>query len=59
MKPLRKRTQLAIALVSQAFVLERLGTGGLDQKNLATLIALLRSAARSLDATVKGPNDDI
>lgn len=54
MKAHSKRTRLAIALVSQAFVLDRLGSFGLDSKKLA---ALLRDAAHTLDSTVKGPTD--
>ncbi|MEO8679232.1 MAG: hypothetical protein ABI665_09315 [Vicinamibacterales bacterium] len=54
MRPNSKRTTLAIALVSQAYVLDRMGSAGLDSKKLA---ALLRDAAHTLDSMVKGPTD--
>lgn len=53
MKPLSKRTRLAIALVSQAYVIERMGSVGQDNPKL---VALLREAAATLDSKVKGPD---
>lgn len=57
MKPPNKRTQLAIDLVSQASVLERFGTFGLDEERSKTLAQLLKAAAHTLDAKVKGPTE--
>lgn len=57
MKPPNKRTQLAIDLVSQAYVLERFGTFGLDEERSKTLAQLLKAAAHTLDAKVKGPTE--
>lgn len=56
MKPHSKRTRLAIALVSQAYVMELMGAAGLDAARLKTLIDLLKDAAHTLDSTVKGPS---
>lgn len=50
--PHRKRTRLAIELVSQAYVIERFGSVGQDNVKLAQL---LRDAAHTLDSKVKGP----
>ena len=44
-----KKTDIAIRLMSQAYVLDRMGVAGADPKALA---ALLREAAKSLDAKV-------
>lgn len=49
-----KRTRLAIELVSQAYVLEKFGSVGLDWAKLARL---LRESAHTLDSKVKGPFD--
>lgn len=43
-----RKTDIAIRLIAQAYVLDRMGAQGLDCKALA---ALLREAAKSLDAT--------
>lgn len=53
MKPLPRKTQLAIALMSQAHVLKAMGTAGLDDTNVKKLIDLLKDAAKSLDSKVR------
>ena len=55
MKEVSKRTRLAIELVSQAFVLDLFGGAGLDADRSKKLSKLLRDAAHTLDAKVKGP----
>lgn len=50
MKPLPKRTRLAISLIAQAHGLDVFGSVGLDTGKLSQL---LKDAALSLDSTVK------
>ena len=57
-KPHSKKTELAIRLMAQACVLERMGASGMDEsaagkRNLQNLIGLLQAAAKSLDSKVR------